>query len=211
MTARSGAVAGVVLAAGLSRRLGRNKLLLEIDGEPLVRRTAGRALAAGLSPVLVVVGHERELVESALAGLDCRAVFNPRFAEEGRNGSLKAGIRALPEEAGAAMVILADMPRVESWMMRSLLDAFRGGSAPLVVSRYGDVYAPPMLYDRGLFEELLAMEGEGCGKAVVKAHLDDADVLAWPEAALRDLDLPSDAEALGARPPAGRDPEGESR
>lgn len=201
MTPRSGTVAGVVLAAGLSRRLGRNKLLLEIDGEPLVRRTVARAIAAGLSPVLVVVGHERERVEKALEGLACRIVFNPRYAEEGKNGSLKAGIRALGEEAAGAMVILADMPRVETWMMGSLLDAFRGGSAPLVVSRYGDVNAPPMLYDRGLFDELLAMEGEGCGKAVVKAHLDEADVLAWPEEALRDVDVARDAEALGARPP----------
>ena len=199
--ARDGRVAAIVLAAGLSRRLGRNKLLAEIDGEPLVRRAARRALEAGLDPVLVVVGHERERTEAALAGLDCRPVFNPRYEEDGRTGSLRTGIVAVPDDAAGAMVILADMPRVEAASMRELLSAFRAGREPLVVSRYGDVLAPPMLYDRGLFPELLAMQGEGCGKRVVRAHLAEARVLDRPVVALRDLDVGEDARALGARLP----------
>ncbi|MEN8375509.1 MAG: nucleotidyltransferase family protein [Gemmatimonadota bacterium] len=199
-TERTGPIAGVVLAAGLSRRLGTNKLLLEVDGVPLVRRAVESAIDAGLAPVLVVVGHERERVESALAGLDCRAVHNPRFAEDGKNGSMKVGVGAVPLDAAGAMVILADMPRVETSMMAALIDAFRTGGAPLVVSRYGDVNAPPMLYDRALFDELLAMQGEGCGKRLVRAHLDEAQILSWPKEALRDLDVPADMDALGARP-----------
>jgi molybdenum cofactor cytidylyltransferase len=196
---RGGRVAGVVLAAGLSRRLGQNKLLAALGGEPLVRRTVRRALEAGLDPVLVVVGHERERVEAALEGLDCQTVFNPRYAEDGKNGSLKAGISAVPDDVAGTMVILADMPRVESGMMATLLERFRAGRAPLVVSRYGDVTAPPMLYDRSLFVELLSMQGEGCGKRVVRAHMDRAELVDWPPEALRDLDVPEDAEALGAR------------
>jgi molybdenum cofactor cytidylyltransferase len=196
---RDGRVAAIVLAAGLSRRLGRNKLLAEIDGEPLVRRTVRRAIEADLDPVLVVVGHERERTEAALAGLDCRPVFNPRYEEDGKNGSLRSGIVAVPDDAAGAMVILADMPRVEQSMLRALLDAFRAGREPLVVSRYGDVTAPPMLYDRALFPELLAMQGEGCGKRVVRAHMEEARILEWPVAALRDLDIVEDAEAFGAR------------
>jgi len=196
--AAAGRVAALVLAAGLSRRLGNNKLLAEIDGEPLVRRTARRAIEAGLDPVLVVVGHERERTEEALDGLQCRTVFNPRYAEDGKNGSLKVGISAVPDDAAAAMVILADMPRVEATMMEALVRIYRAGRARLVVSRYGKVTAPPMLYDRALFSELLEMQGEGCGKRVVRSHLDEAEILDWPEAALRDLDVDADARELGA-------------
>ncbi|HUG00466.1 MAG TPA: nucleotidyltransferase family protein [Longimicrobiales bacterium] len=192
---RSGPVAGVVLAAGQSRRLGSNKLLFEIDGETLVHRAVARAVEAGLDPVLVVVGHDRERVEAAISGLPCRSVYNPRFAEDGRDGSLRAGLQALPDDAAGAMVILADMPRVESWMLAALADAFRSGSAPLVASRYAEVHAPPMVFDRSLFHELHALEG----RRVVRAHLPAADVLAWPEKALRDLDVPADADALGVR------------
>ena len=73
--------------------MGVNKLLLRVDGETLVRRVVSRALAAGLAPVIVVVGHERERVEQELAGLACRAVFNPKHAE-GQHTSFQTGIGA---------------------------------------------------------------------------------------------------------------------
>jgi CTP:molybdopterin cytidylyltransferase MocA len=78
-------------------------------------------------------------------------------------------------------------------------ERFRQGTAPLVVSDYGGVNAPPTLYDRGLFPELLAMTGEGCGKQVVRRHLSEAAVVSWPESALTDIDLPEDYERMGAR------------
>jgi len=73
------AIAGILLAAGSATRMGRNKLLLELDGEPLVRRAARRALEAGLDPLLVVVGHEAAAVRAALSGLGCRFVDNPEW------------------------------------------------------------------------------------------------------------------------------------
>ena len=69
--------------------------------------------------------------------------------------------------------------------------------APLVVSHYGDVQAPPTLYARALFEELLSIPGERCAKQVVRRHEHEAEVVAWPVTALRDIDVPADYE--GAR------------
>src|SRR6266516_3427620 len=113
-------VAGVILAAGASRRMGagRNKMLLQLEGESLLRRAARRAVAAA-----------------------------------------------------------------------------RGTEAPLVVSRYGDVTAPPLLFRRALFGELLAWSGEGCGKTVVQRHRDEAVYLDWPAQALADVDTPEDFAA----------------
>ena len=190
-----GPVAGVVLAAGSSSRMGRNKLLLTLDEEPMVRRTVRAALEAGLEPVVVVLGHEPERVKEAIAGLGCRTVVNPDHAQ-GVRVSLHAGIRELPAEARAAVVILADMPFVTAAMIRSLVDRYREGAAPLVSSQYGEVNAPPTLYDRSLFPELLAMTGEGCGKQVVRRHLHEAVIVDWPEAALADVDVPEDYERI---------------
>lgn len=188
---RSGAVAGILLAAGTSSRMGSNKLLFELGGESVLRGAARRALAAGLSPLLVVLGHEAERAGQELAGLPCRVVINPGY-EQGINSSLKTGVSAVPAEAQAAVVMLADMPFVTPEMLAGLIARFRSSEAPLVISDYEGVNAPPMLYDRSLFGELLAMTGEGCGRQVVKQHRGEAEVLSWPASALTDLDVPDD-------------------
>ena len=194
---RSGAVAGVVLAAGSSTRMGRNKLFFELDGETLLRRVVRRAIDAGLDPVLVVVGHEGERARTELSGLSCTPVDNPDHAK-GINRSLRTGISQVPESARAAVVMLADMPFVTSRMVAALVARYRESTAPLVISAYGDVNAPPMLYDRALFPELQRMEGEGCGRQVVRRHRDEAIAVSWPEAALQDIDVPEDYERIKA-------------
>jgi molybdenum cofactor cytidylyltransferase len=188
-------IAGVVLAAGLSSRMGRNKVLLELWGRTVVRRAVESAVEAGLSPVLVVVGHERERVEAELRNLPCTPVLNADYAS-GINTSLRAGIAAVPDDCAGAVMLLADMPLVTSRMLRALCDTFRAGKAPLVVSTYEGVLAPPMLYARPLFPELRELQGEGCGKRVVKRHRAEAAELAWPVAALTDLDLPADVDRV---------------
>ena len=189
-------VAGVVLAAGPSSRMGTNKLLLEIDGETVVRGAVRRAIAAGLDPVIVVLGHEAERIERELEGFggECRAVVNADYAS-GINSSLKTGIVNLPATVDAAVVMLADMPFVTADMIASLVERYHArGRPPLVISDYDGVNAPPMLYDRALFPELQTMEGEGCGKVVVRRHRSEAEVLQWPADKLADLDVPSDYE-----------------
>ena len=191
---RTGPVAGIVLAAGSSTRLGRNKLLIPVQGESLIRRTVSSA-AAILDPVIVVLGHEAERVTEELTGLPCRSALNPDHAR-GINSSLRAGLAALPDGVRAAVVLLADMPLVTSGMISDLVQRYRTSAAPLVISDYDGVLAPPLLYDQSLFAELGAMEGEGCGKQVVRRHREQAEVLTWAATALTDLDVPADYERI---------------
>lgn len=192
-----GGVAGIVLAAGSSTRMGHNKLLLDLGGEPLVRRAARAALAAGLQPVVVVLGHQSREVEGALAGLPFRPAFNAEHAGAQRL-SLQCGVRALEAGAEAAVVILADMPFVTAAMLRALVERYRDSGAPLVTSEYGGVFAPPTLYDRSLFPEILALTGEGCGRQVARRHRDEAAVVEQPAAALADVDYAADYERAAA-------------
>jgi molybdenum cofactor cytidylyltransferase len=206
---RDGAVAGILLAAGTSSRMGSNKLLFQLGGESVLRGAARRALDAGLAPLLVVLGHEAERTRHELAGLACQVVINPDY-EQGITSSLHAGLAALaalavaaaaPAQgapAAAAVVMLADMPRVDAAMIAALVERYRATTAPLVISDYEGVHAPPMLYDRCLFEELRTMSGGGCGRQVVKRHRGEAEVLHWPAAALADLDVPEDYARLSA-------------
>src|SRR5260370_13529613 len=99
--AQKAAVAGLVLAAGSSSRMGRNKLLFELAGETLLRRAVRAALGGGLSPVLVVLGHEAERARRELDGLECRSVGNPNYAQ-GIGSSLHAGAAPVGEIAAIA-------------------------------------------------------------------------------------------------------------
>jgi molybdenum cofactor cytidylyltransferase len=195
------AVAGILLAAGTSSRMGCNKLLFELHGESVLRGAARRALAGGLGPLLVVLGHQAEQARQQLDGLDSRTVINPDY-DQGITSSLKAGVAALPGDATAVMVLLADMPLVSAEMIAGMVARYRSTRAPLVISDYEGVNAPPMLYDRSLFGELLAMTGGGCGREVVKRHRGEAEVLPWPAAVLADLDVPEDYARLRDHPPS---------
>jgi molybdenum cofactor cytidylyltransferase len=192
---RAPRIAAIVLAAGESRRMGTNKLLLRVAGEPLVRRACRVALGAGLQSLVVVLGHESERVRAALAGLDCRFALN---ADVGGplSSSLHRGLECLPADAEGVVVMLADMVNVTEHMVRALVRAAQTSTAPIVSSRYVHILAPPVLFRRALFDELLAATGEGCGKAVVEQHREDALYVDWPLAALTDVDTPEDFAKL---------------
>jgi len=195
---QSGLVAAVVLAAGTSSRMGRNKLLFDLGGETVVRRTVRTAMEAGLAPVVVVLGHDADAVRAALASMPCRFVVNAQYAA-GMNGSACAGIAALPPDVSAAVVLLADMPFVSAAMLGTLVERYRAGDVLLVVSEYDRVQAPPSLFDHSLFAELAGEIGRGCPKRMRRRHPEATAVVAWPAAALADLDVPDDYERAQAR------------
>ncbi len=189
-------VGGVLLAAGASSRMGTNKMLLVYDGDTLVRRATERAYNAGVRPIIVVVGHEAERVRAALEGVPCEFAMNPDFTGP-TSSSLHRGLEALPDDTDAVVVMLADMVHVTVPMIGAVIREARATEAPIIASRYGDVLAPPLLFRRELFGELLAWHGEGCGKQVVLRHKAEAQFLDWPASALRDVDTPEDYQALG--------------
>ncbi len=178
-------------------RMGRNKLLLRLEGEAIVRKAARRALAAGLDPVIVVLGHDAEIVALELEGLALRVVVNTDHAE-GIHTSRRAGLAAVPSGARAAVVLLADMPFVTEQMLATLVARYRDSDALLVISDYAGEIAPPNLYDRELFAEIAGQRGEGRAERLARRHADEALAVAWPAAALGDLDFPEDYDRASA-------------
>ena len=189
-------VAAAVLAAGSSTRMGRNKLLLDLGGETMVRRVVRAAAGAGLDQVVVVLGHEEPLVRAELAGLPCTLVVNPDHGQ-GAGTSLRTAVRHVAS-ASAIVIVLADMPFVTSEMIAAVVARYRETAAPVVASHYGAVQAPPTLYDRALFAELLAIPDDRGAKQVVRRHEHEAAVVSWPESSLRDVDVPADYDGVRA-------------
>ena len=180
--------AGIVLSDGALRRAdkGLSNMLLPLDGESLLHRAVRRALRVGLSPVIVVAGDEEEGFRTAVADLDCECVV----------GHIQAALRRLDRHCDAAVLLESGMPRVSERMIGTLLAAARRCPAPLIVSRYGGVTAPPLLFRRALFGELLAANGDGSCKQVMQRHREDALYLDWAP------DLFGNATAGGSRRPA---------
>ena len=191
-------IAGVVLAAGASRRFGAQKLLAPLDGKPLVRWAVEHMVAAPLASTLVVVGGaDADAVREALAGLAVRIVVNERSAE-GLSTSLHAAVRALADESPrAAVFALGDQPRVPATAIASLVHAFRASGAPIVVPVYaGGVRGHPVLFAANLFPELLAVRGDEGARGVIGRDRSRVTEVTIPEAAPSDVDVPEDLEGL---------------
>jgi molybdenum cofactor cytidylyltransferase len=193
-------VSAVVLAAGASTRMGTQKLLLPLGGEPLLRRSVRVVCDAGFDDVLVVLGSEHDRTGKALEGLPVRSVVNEDFAS-GMGSSFRTAVEHLPGSE-AAMFALADQPFVTSAEYRAVLDAYRQGGSPIVSVRYGDVMAPPHLFARGLFPELAVLEHGA--RPVLLRHRDETTVLTFPADLLADVDTPEDYELVKRRLSSGR-------
>jgi molybdenum cofactor cytidylyltransferase len=194
------AIAGVVLAAGRSSRMGGpNKLLAEIGGKPLVRIVVDAVLASRARPVVVVTGHQRDKVEAALAGLPVKFVHNPHFAD-GLGTSLKAGIAALPVEADGAIVCLGDMPQVDAALIDRLIGAFDPDHGALVVLPTIDgKRGNPVVWSRRFFPDLMAVEGDVGARYLIGRYTEAvAEVPLTGTAALTDVDTPEALEAVRA-------------
>jgi molybdenum cofactor cytidylyltransferase len=191
-------LSAIVLAAGLSRRMGaENKLLLPIGGVPLVRRTVETVLGVPFAEIVVVTGHDASAITRALEGLPVRFVHNPRY-EEGQMTSVRAGLSALERSAAGVMVCLSDQPALTADDLAILADAFftKAPSAVLVPT-FGGARGNPIVLARAGLGDILARGGNfGCRQFVAK----NADVVTTFEMpndhVLTDVDRPEDYAAV---------------
>ena len=203
MTARPFQSAAVLLAAGLSRRMGeRNKLLIEIQGEPLVRRTAKTYVEAGVD-VHVVLGHEADRVREALQDLTLSFVENPRYAE-GQPASVRAGIASLKGGYDAILIALADQAALTTEDITALIRAFADrGRDRILIPYYSGSRGNPVLFPAGLIADLQA-QGRN---AACRNFIDNNPQLttrydASNDHFVTDIDTPDDLAAFekGLRP-----------
>lgn len=187
--------AAIILAAGLSRRMGRPKLLLELEGRPIIRHAVERVISAGISEVLVVAPPEHEALARALEELPVRFVVNPT-PEAGQASSVRVGVRALAAGTPAVLVALGDQPGVPAEVIPALLEALKRPGKCIAAPRYADGLGNPVLFGASVFPEMLALTGDRGARAVV---LRDPSRLAQVDIGSpmpRDIDTPEDYESL---------------
>jgi molybdenum cofactor cytidylyltransferase len=194
-------IAGILLAAGESRRMGFPKPLLEIDGETFLAHAA-RAMLPVLESLIVVLGAHADRVRPAVPRDERIAIIeNPDFAR-GQLSSLKVGLRAISPRCDGAMVHLADHPAVAPATFRAVAQEYARNRAKITIARHRGRRGHPVLFDRAIFPELMGAPEEQGARFVVIADparvtyvdVDDPGVTL-------DLDTPDDLRRAGLAPP----------
>lgn len=162
-------ITAIILAAGLSKRLGRNKLLLPLGDENVLRKTARAVLESAVSEVILVTGHEEAMVKQAVEGLDVRLTHNPRYAE-GQSTSMIAGIEAASGDAGAYLFVLGDQPLLTPGIVNEVISLYEASrpealvATPVFQGRRGN----PALFSAALKDELLQASGDAGGRGIIQ-------------------------------------------
>jgi molybdenum cofactor cytidylyltransferase len=201
-------LAAILLAAGSSRRYGaNNKLLVEIDGVPLVRRVSHVLVHCGFELVVVVTGHQADAIRTALADLrgSFKSCVHNRDHDEGIGRSIAIGIAALPPTVDGVLIAQGDMPDLNAELIASLCQQFIDcGSDRIVVpwlndEQGGGRQGNPVVWPRRLFASLAALCGDAGAKPLIKAAGDAIErVYVSGTSAATDIDTPEQLDAYNA-------------
>jgi molybdenum cofactor cytidylyltransferase len=195
----------VILAAGQSRRMGRNKMLLPYGASTVLETIVTEVTACpSVAYVVVVTGHEPDQIAALLAAYPVRCVFNPAYARAAMLVSLQVGVRALSADAQAALVVPGDLPRLRREVIQCVIDVHQPGA--LVIPSYQMKRGHPILLDRAWWGELLALPETATLRDFIRAHEDHIRyTIVETDSVLQDMDTPEEyqslrtAEAQGAR------------
>lgn len=193
-------IPAVVLAAGLSTRMGRPKPLLPLaNGETFVTRIVRSFLESGVDDVVVVLGHEADAVAATLIerGVAARFVVNDAY-QTGQLSSVLRGLNAIDRPGVRAMLLtLVDVPLVSPATIRAVIDRYKTTNAPIVRPVRGDEHGHPVLIARSLFPLLRSADPEAGAKPIVRDHVSAAgDVAVDDDGAFLDIDTPEAYERV---------------
>jgi molybdenum cofactor cytidylyltransferase len=199
-------ISAIILAAGLSTRMGRPKLVLPWGETTVIGQVIATLAQAGLQEIVVVTGGARTEVEAEICrcsfdlaqnNVFVRMVFNPRYAEDAMMLSLQAGLSALGGGVEAALVVLGDQPQIEASVVQELVNTYRNTRIPLLVPSYQMRRGHPWVVDRSLWQDLLSAPSRTTLRDFLNANAAQIHYLPVETISiLQDLDTPGDYERL---------------
>jgi len=186
-------IAGVILAAGSSLRLGRPKQLLMWRGRPLLQHVIEAAAASNLAELVVVLGNEADRISNALSlPAGARLAHNPDY-RSGQASSLRVGLTALSDESHAAAILLSDNPFITAGLIDRVIEEFELSSAPVVRPRFGELPGHPVVAARSQWEHWKLAGDEGAGALL---EVSDVHELQFDETMFMDIDTWDDYQTL---------------
>lgn len=192
-------IAGVILAAGTSTRLGSPKQLLPLEGRPLLQHVIDAAAAASLDPIVVVLGHRAAEVEAALELPDGASVVVNEDYAAGQAASLRSGLASLPESAAAAVILLGDQPRIAHDVIRAAVEKWESTGGPVVRTLYRGQPGHPVVLAREVWSEVMAHRGDRGARDLLVERRQWIVPLERDEEAPADVDTRTDYQGLTDR------------
>lgn len=189
-------IAAVILAAGIGRRAGRNKLLADINGEPLFLRTVRAAVKSKARPVFVITGYHAEEVEAALEDIDVNIIYNPAY-HSGIRTSIELGLKSVPNFCRGAFLIPADMPNLTPEFINKMIEAFdTGAEKQLITASLNGIKSNPVLWSKSLYAEADLVPENADLRPVFLAHSDYTKQVEENADILLDVNYPYDLDQL---------------
>jgi molybdenum cofactor cytidylyltransferase len=190
-------VAGIILAAGASTRMGKTKQLLPVkDGRSLLERILHEALKSDLDKVILVLGHQarriRTVLKEAFNHPKLKVVENRRYPE-GISSSVKAGLIEVEKSHDHMMILLADMPQIDAGLINQLIHGYLSSRLPLGAVKVGNKRAHPVIFNRELYQELYLLRGDVGARSLFAKYphkvfyikpekpFDDRDIDTWED------------------------------
>jgi molybdenum cofactor cytidylyltransferase len=185
-------IGAIVLAAGRSRRMGTQKLLLPFAGQTVIGQVVDQLLAAAIDSVVVVVSGDGPAIAEALAGRRVELVTNPEPDSE-MLSSIRCGLRALPANCHAALIAVGDQPAVTTALVQTLVAAYQLSGRGIVVPVADGKRGHPTILSAKYFNEILSCHDSVGLRGLLLAHTDDVHEVEIDNASLlADIDLPVD-------------------
>jgi len=188
----------IVLAAGKSLRMrGKNKLLTEIQGTPMIRRVVQTTLESKVDDVIVVLGAEANKVQKVLTDLPCRLVVNKNY-EKGQSTSVRAGLREVSPMTCALLVLPGDVAMIDCRSINMVIEEYERGKHSIIIAAHKGESGHPILFDKRLFPDIEQIDEQTFGlKSVVKKHEGEVYLLETGSPnVLKDIDTPEDLKGL---------------
>jgi molybdenum cofactor cytidylyltransferase len=205
---RSALISAVVLAAGLSERMGKSKLALRVEGRPVLEAVLDALRGSEVDEVVVVLGADADVIRKVVRFHEELVVVNAR-PERGMSSSLKLGLGRVSPRADAALIVLGDQPFLNPEVINRVVEGYDDRSAPIVVPVYRGIRGNPVLFARSVFPEVMKVTGDTGAKSVVNALGDRVlEVQFEDDAASFDIDTPADYERATSRRARKRTQEG---
>jgi molybdenum cofactor cytidylyltransferase len=187
-------VGAIVLAAGMSKRMGQPKVLMPWSNDkPILEHILDQLILARVDHIVVVSGHRAAEVRKIAAKLGVEVAHNEDYATGEMLSSVKAGLRAMPDHIAAALIALGDQPRIQPRVISQVLTTYAEGAHEIVAPSYQRRRGHPILIDRRHWAELLALPADGAPRDVINAHADRiAYVNVDTDSVLSDVDTPQE-------------------
>ncbi len=190
-------ISAIVLAAGLSSRMHKNKLLLPYRGKPIVEHVVRALENSQVGEMVIVIGHEAEKIREALRDYSVKWVLNEQYSK-GMSSSLKAGVQAISSSAEGMLISLGDQPLVSAAEIDLLIDAFKQSGKKIIVPVFEAKRGNPVLFHCQYKEEMMKIQGDKGGRDLLKTNAAEVFAVEMPtDHVLRDIDLPADYEKIG--------------